>query len=255
MVYKVIQFIKRLYHKTMEARRLILHTPALVLEDTDYDAYWRDKRGPHMGSISPFQKQRADWILPRIEREATVLDIGCGDGGVLLYLLQHRDLAPIGADISDYALQFLQKRGIATVKLDFRRPEHLDCLPEVDHIILFEVLEHIPNPEQVLKRVERKAAKSIFFSFPNTGYLPYRIRMLFGSFVVQWRLHPGEHLRFWTYRDLKGWLRELGYEGRSSMHIYEGIPLLNRVWGGLFGMAFVGEIVTGQETAGTRGEL
>ena len=237
-----IEPLKVAFHRMVEARRLIWSTPALALQGPDYDAYWRDKRRHGMGTLSPFQKQRADWILPRIETGSTILDVGCGDGGVLLYLLRHRDLAPIGAEISEYALEFLESRGIATVKSDIRDPESLARLPDVDHVILFEVLEHVPNPETFLKQIERKARKSIFFSFPNTGYFPYRVRMLLGSFVMQWRLYPGEHLRFWTYSDLKWWLNELGYENRSSIHVYEGIPLLNRVWGSLFGMAFVGEI-------------
>ena len=41
------------------------------------------------------------------------------------------------------------------------------------------------------------------------------------------------------------WLRELGYESRTEMHVYEGIPVFNKIWRGLFGMAFVGEIRCG----------
>lgn len=63
-----------------------------------------------------------------------------------------------------------------------------------------------------------------------------------GKFVIQWRMHPGEHLRFWTYKDIKWWLKELGYDDKSEVMIYEGIPGLNKLWGGLFGMAIIGEI-------------
>ena len=220
---------------------LIWHYPHLVI-DSDYDAYWHDKRGRNMGQISAFQKQRADWLLPRIEPGSSVLDIGCGDGAVLLYLQKHLSFQPIAADISDYALNFLRSKGITTIKFDANVIDDIQKLPEIDYLILFEVLEHMPDPEQFLKTIEPKLRKAIFFSFPNTGYFPYRLRLLFGSFVMQWRLHPGEHLRFWTYRDLKWWLKELGYWERSTIHVYEGIPGLNRLWGSLFGMAFVGEI-------------
>ena len=241
----LVTAVKRLYGKIVTTWRLVFRYPRLVLQETDYNAYWQDKRKRNMGAISHFQRQRADWILPRIEEGSTVLDVGCGDGGVLLYLLQHKMFAPIAADISDYALEFLRSRGISTLRFDVNDAEEIPSLPDVDYVILFEVLEHVPHPEKFLSLIEKKAAKSIFFSFPNTGYFPYRIRMLLGSSVVQWRLHPGEHLRFWTYRDLRWWLRELGYANRSEIHVYEGIPLLNRVWGSLFGMAFVGEIRTG----------
>ena len=59
---------------------------------------------------------------------------------------------------------------------------------------------------------------------------------------MQWTLHPGEHLRFWTYRDLKWWLNELSLIDKSTVHIYEGIPLLNKLWRGLFGAGFIVKI-------------
>ena len=56
---------------------------------------------------------------------------------------------------------------------------------------------------------------------------------------MQWALHPGEHLRFWTYRDLKWWLKELGFDKQSEVYVYEGIPVLNKLWKGLFGAGFM----------------
>ena len=227
--------------------RLIFHYPKLVLSDDDYDTYWRRRRqkGQSMGTINSFQKHRAGWVLPRIEDGASILDIGSGDGGVLLYLMASKPLKPTATDVSPMAIEFLQSKGIHTLRFDFARPEAVEELPRVDHVILFEVLEHMQNPEKFLRLMESKARKSIFFSVPNTGYIPYRVRMLLGSFVMQWRAHPGEHVRFWTFQDLKWWLRELGYESRTEIHVYEGIPVLNKIWRGLFGMAFVGEIRCG----------
>ena len=237
-------WIREIYSKIEEIYRLIFYTPKHILLDEDYDAYWRARRAQNMGTINSFQRNRTDWILPKIKDGCSVLDIGCGDGGVLLYLLQNKSITPIAADISDYALEFLQSKGITTIKLDINDFDQVNSLPLVDYIILFEVLEHLSRPERFLQILEKKAKKAIFFSIPNSGYFPYRLRMLSGRFVMQWRLFPGEHLRFWTYRDLKWWLKELGYESRSDIQIYEGIPLLNKIWGSLFGMAFVGEIRT-----------
>jgi hypothetical protein len=98
------------------------------------------------------------------------------------------------------------------------------------------------NPEQFLKIIERKTKKSIFFSIPNTGFIAYRLRLLLGSFPVQWRIHPGEHIRFWTYRDLKWWLKELGYLQRAEIVVYEGIPGFNKIWPSLFGMGLLVKI-------------
>ena len=148
----------------------------------------------------------------------------------------------LGADISDVFLDFLDSKNIDTIKFDINNFSEVKNLPEVDYIMLLEVLEHMPNPEEFLNLIVPKAKKSIFFSFPNSGYISYRLRLLFGAFPMQWTVHPGEHLRFWTYRDLKWWLNELNFKNQSTIHVYEGIPFLNKVWKSLFGAGFIIEI-------------
>lgn len=241
------KMFKRACRGILRDWRLVFDHPRLELDEPEYDAYWRARRRHGMGGINSFQRWRAEWILPRMEEHSTVLDIGCGDGGVLLYLLERKNLKPVAADVSSYALSFLRSKGVSTIECDFDDLGSVQELPEVDYVILFEVMEHMRNPERFLKLIEPRVRRAIFFSLPNTGYYAYRVRMLLGSFVIQWRLHPGEHARFWTRRDLKWWLNELEYGDRSEIAIYEGVPLLNRVWGGLFGMAFVGEIKTVDE--------
>jgi methionine biosynthesis protein MetW len=225
--------------KIKEIVRQLVYYPKLVLEEVNYDEYWLKKRGMRPGISNKWQIQRADWILSQIENDSSLLDIGCGDGGVLLYMKEKKNFHSLGADISDKCLNFLHSKGIDVIKFDINNFDEIETLPEVDHIMILEVLEHMPNPEKFLKMILPKAKKSIFFSFPNSGYFTYRLRLLFGSFPLQWTLHPGEHLRFWTYRDLKWWLNQLSFIDKSTVHIYEGIPLLNKVWKGLFGAGFI----------------
>jgi len=66
----------------------------------------------------------------------------------------------------------------------------------------------------------------------------YRLRLLFGKFPAQWRVHPGEHVRFWTARDLRWWLLAQGIENYKIFY-YEGIPLLNKIVPSLFAAGFV----------------
>jgi len=230
-----IKGIKTLVGKIYEIIKQIVYYPKLVLDDVDYDEYWKVKKKNKLGIPNNWQKQRAEWIINRIDPKSTVLDIGCGDGAVLLYMLKQKEFVAIGADISDYVLNFLNSKKIKTIKIDINNLKEIENLPEVDYILLLEVLEHIPNPEKLLLTVLKKAKKGVFFSIPNTGYISYRLRLLFGSFPVQWNLHPGEHLRFWTYKDIKWWLKELNLYHKSEIYVYEGIPFLNKVWKNLFG--------------------
>lgn len=231
MTQKIIRLIQQ-----------IIKYPSLVLDEVNYDDYWINKRGSNMGYANSWQQHRGDWILKRIEQNVSLLDIGCGDGGVLLYMKSKKEFDAVGADISDICLNFLNSKGIKSIKFDINDFDSIKTLPEADYIMILEVLEHMPNPEKFLKEILKKSRKGVFFSFPNSGYISYRLRLLFGSFPVQWALHPGEHIRFWTYRDLKWWLKELNLYNQSEINIYEGVPLLNKIWKSLFGAAFIVKI-------------
>ncbi len=234
--------IKNLIRSILSSFKRLFYYPKLILEETNYDDYWVNKRGSNMGYANEWQKQRGDWIVSRIEEGSSVFDMGCGDGGVLLYMKSKKEFDAVGADVSDICLNFLDSKGVKTLKFNINDFESIKNLPEIDYVLILEVLEHMPNPEKFLKMIMEKTKKAIFFSFPNSGYISYRLRFLFGAFPMQWTIHPGEHLRFWTYRDLKWWLKELDLYEKSTIYTYEGIPFLNKIWEGLFGAGFIIEV-------------
>jgi len=226
-----------------ESLKMIFRRPPNIVRSFDYDQYWKDKRKSGLGSLNSFQLARADWVKGRLLPGSSLLDVGSGDGGVLMHITKSVKLGrTIAADVSEYALTHLKSQGFDTVTFNINDPQAITQIPAVDYITLLEVLEHLPDPETLLAQLEKKASKSIFFSFPNTGYFAYRLRLLFGRFPVQWRLQPGEHLRFWTYRDLKWWLDQLGYAQRATIYTYEGLPFLNRLCPSWFAMGFVVEL-------------
>lgn len=225
-----------------EIAKQLLVTPRFSPAQWSYDDYWKEKRGERMGLVNDYQRARADWIAERVKAGESVLDLGCGDGAVLLALRDCVAIDAMGADISDMALAHLRRQGVTAHKCDLSDPASIDGLPMVDHILLLEVLEHMPKPEEFLLQVQRKVRQSVIFSFPNTGFVSYRLRLLSGRFPVQWRVSPGEHLRFWTYRDLHWWLGQLGLAGRSEVAAYAGLPGLNRLWPSLFGAALIAQV-------------
>lgn len=231
---------KHLYFLKTWIRSIVIYPRQRIEDEVDYDTYWKERRGSK-SSLNEWQKERAD-IIARVigEGEAvSILDIGCGEGALLKYLATRVSVKHmIGVDTSPHALQLIDNSDIETVELDFNDPGKLSKIPRADYALLLEVLEHVPYAEKLLRIAFTKSRKGVFFSFPNTGFITYRLRFLLGKFPLQWRTHPSEHVRFWTYTDLKWWLNALGYQD-FKIFSYKGIPLLNRIWPSLFSAGLV----------------
>lgn len=221
-------------------RQLFLY-PKKKLEviGEDYNAYWRQKRGVEP-SLSAWQKKRGDLIIEHLrllsEDTFTIADIGSGDGVILAYILQaFPNATAIGYDSSEVAHELAQKAGIQHTKfLNLKEDIDLDAVEMADYVLLLETLEHIPEAERVLQAAHAKALRGVFFSFPNTGFFTFRIRLFLGKFPAQWIRMPNEHLRFWTYQDVKWWLKAQNFS-KFIVHVYEGVPLLRNILPGLFG--------------------
>jgi 2-polyprenyl-3-methyl-5-hydroxy-6-metoxy-1,4-benzoquinol methylase len=215
--------------------------PHLRLERENYDEYWRAKRGYDMGALSDWQIERANFVVKTLEGASvsSICDIAAGEGGILSYVGKKVGATKlIGTDISDVALERIKNFGIEAIKLDIGKVEELSRIPEADYELLFEILEHVPHSELLLKSAYEKARKGVFFSFPNTGFFVHRMRLFFGRFPLQWKLFPGEHVRYWTKRDLHWWLKSLGY-ANYKVHYYKGVPILNQICPSWFAAAFV----------------
>ena len=199
----------------------------VVLSKMDYGAYWQ-----FIGEVEG-EVPRIQVICDWVEEGASVLDLGCGDGKLLATLVAQRKVRASGVDISGEALRLAKGRGLTDLRLaDLASPDFA-IMGEYDYIIITEVLEHIPNPEDVLARVRGRFRRALIVSVPNVGYYTHRIRLLFGRFPLQWGQHPAQHLRFWTLRDFRWWTELQGY-GIIKAVPPQGFPILYRLWPSLF---------------------
>ena len=205
-----------------------------------YDTYWDSKRKNDLGKLTDFQYNRVKVIENYLENNKSLKDVGCGDGGPLLYLKKKKKFTKIyGLDTSDKVLESLSKKGLDTKKIDINDVDKIKKYPKTDYTLVLELLEHLPNSEEVLLELMKTTNNKLIFSVPNTGYFAHRKRLLLGSFPLQWRTSPNEHLRFWTLRDMKWWLRQLNLYEKSEIKTYEGLPGLNRIWPGMFAQGLI----------------
>jgi len=179
-------------------------------EKFNYDLYWDIRNNSKIKKPNIFHEDRAT-LLYEIMKEKNIsfnselLDIGSGDGRQLQAIQQKlRKLSITASDISEKSLSNLSEN-YRTITIDLNKDF---ITKKFDLITAFEVLEHIDKPEESLLYLLSKTELCFIFSVPNTGYIFHRLRLLFGSFPAQWKTFPGEHLRFWTYKDMKWWLTD-----------------------------------------------
>src|SRR3989344_1120145 len=198
----------------------------------DYDEYWRTRGFAVLAKL----KEREVIMLEQIPAGSSVLIVGCGNSRLPLDLRDKGCVVEVG-DLSEAVLAGLLKEGIKGVKFDLNAPKTFTNIKSYDYIILSEVLEHIPLPEEALD-VLKYHAKHLFISLPNSAFYRYRLHLMFvGRFFTQWVHHPAEHLRFWSHADFLDWLgaQDLIVEKFWSSNG----PFLKNAWPNMFGHQMV----------------
>lgn len=201
----------------------------------DYNEYWRD-RGFH---INGKLKEREVIILEHIPAGATVLDVGCGNS-LLPIKLQEKGCSVTVGDISTVVLEGYKTYGIKPFEINLENVHQHPLATTYDYIILSEVLEHTRNPEEIVQEL-KKHARNFIFTIPNSAFYRYRFHLMFGGrFFTQWISHPSEHIRFWSYTDFVGWIRDMGLELQGSVSsngfsFFGLLPGIKNIWKNLFG--------------------
>ena len=187
-----------------------IFSPMPLNDFNNYDGYWAQRSNDGLvNNVLPRHK----WIADRIPDGASAIDIGCGDGSFLAYLRSRNPASSLfGADISAVAIARLKERKIEGVRIDGTKPLRELAGRDFDFVTLMEVLEHTVEAEALFTEALAFNPKRIFVTIPNTGFIMYRLRLMFGGRfpVTTIVYHMKEHVRFWTVKDFKQWAAAVG---------------------------------------------
>ena len=152
-------------------------------------------------------KEEFKVISELIDKKSRVLDVGCGDGTLMEYLLKDKVTDIRGLEISKEKVRKCLSKGLGVVEGDAEYD--LKQFPDLsfDYAILSQTLQAFMSPENVIEDLLR-VGKKVIVTIPNFGHWKVRIDLLFkGEMPVtselpfSWHSTPNIHLC--TIRDFK----------------------------------------------------
>ncbi len=161
------------------------------------------------GPIRPDLARIASWITPK----SRVLDLGCGNGALLAYLHEQKEVVGAGVELDDEQFIASLRRGVSVVQQNLEEGLALFDDQQFDTVVLSQTLQSMHHTEHILREMARVARFGIV-SFPNFGYWPHSWAILRGRMPVtgempyQWYNTPNIHLC--TLKDFQALAVSLG---------------------------------------------
>ena len=117
----------------------------------------------------------SDWI----EKESTVLDLGCGDSTLLNYLVLSKNITGYGLEKDIFEVQQSITKNINVIQADFNigLDKYFDK-NFFDYAIMTQALQENKNPDRIILEMLSVAREGIV-TFPNMGFWKNRFQLGF----------------------------------------------------------------------------
>ena len=131
------------------------------------------------------------------------LDVGPGSGRWINFLKEQKSKKIYAVDISDKVIDINKKNCNKIFKLDFEKKKIPLRNNYIDLVICLEVLEHIRQPDFLLKEIMRLLKKDSIavFSIPNILSFSSRVRVVLGLLPTAIVSDP-THIKFYRKKDI-----------------------------------------------------
>ncbi|HUW27242.1 MAG TPA: methionine biosynthesis protein MetW [Sulfuriferula sp.] len=166
----------------------------------------------------------ASWVKPG----SRVLDLGCGDGSLLKFLQDTRQVRGYGVELTDANILAGVKNGINIIQNDLESGLSVFESGSFDHVVLSQTLQAMRHTEAILREMLRVGHEGIV-TFPNFGYWKNRLQVLRGNMPVsddipyQWYDTPNVHLC--TMHDFEALCVKLDIHIRERVVMTAGMPV------------------------------
>ena len=153
----------------------------------------------------------ASWIEPG----SRVLDLGCAEGDLLRYLINHKNVTGSGIEHDEAKVAECISHGLSVLQGDINE-EVLDYSDNTyDYVILSQTLQQVYEPDTLIRSMMRVAKKGIV-SFPNFSHWKCRLQLLATGFAPVTRQLPYEwyntpNIRVITIKDFRKFTHSIGF--------------------------------------------
>jgi methionine biosynthesis protein MetW len=153
----------------------------------------------------------ASWIAPG----SRVIDLGCGEGNLLKYLINQKQVTGNGIERNESKVADCIAKGLSVLQGDINE-EVLDYPEDTfDYVILSQTLQQVYEPDTLIRSMLRIGKKGIV-SFPNFSHWRIRLQLLLSGYApitkqlpFQWYNTP--NIRVITIKDFRKFIREVGF--------------------------------------------
>ncbi len=174
-----------------------------------------------MKTLRPDLRAIADMIAP----SSTLLDVGCGEGDLLAWLQQEKQVSGRGIELSQSGVNSCISRGLSVIQGD--ADIDLAYYPDnaYDYVVLSQTLQTLRQPKEVLQHLVRIARHAVV-SVPNFGHWKNRLYLactgrmpVTRSLSYQWYDTPNIH--FCTITDFMRLCESLDLKIEKSLYVTE----------------------------------
>jgi len=164
-------------------------------------------------------------IARLVPEGSRVLDLGCGDGGMLAYLQAARGCSGYGVEIDDANVLACVRRGVNAIQLNLDEGLAIFGDASFDIVLQVDTLQHLRNTEVMLRETARVGRVGIV-AFPNFGHWPNRLSILRGRMPVTKRLpyqwYDTPNIRVGTYADFEVLALKNGLKIQDGFGLQDG---------------------------------
>ncbi len=211
--------------------------PAELAKFSDLAHHWWDTESEFkpLHQINPLRLEWINGIAPLHDRD--VLDVGCG-GGILADAMAHKGAVVTGIDLATKSLRVAQLHALEAETPRIRYEEvAVEALAErqpasFDVVTCMEMLEHVPDPESVVKACAElvKPGGWVFFSTLNRNVQSFAQAIVAAEYLLN-LLPRGTHeyAKMIKPSELAGFCRAAGLNVLHAKGLQHN-PITGRYW-------------------------